>query len=303
MHPQSSPLPRREFLARTAAAAAALVVPAYASGQAVAAERFKLITFTKPFQDAGFERSADIVAEVGWSGVECPVRNKGQVLPERVEEDLPRLADALKKRGLDLTLVTTDIWKPDALAERVLRTAAALGCKRYRLTFKKYDLSRPIPPQLAALKVELRELAVLNKEIGMHGGIQNHSGKDYVGAPIWDIHELVRDIDPAALGICFDIGHATLEGGLSWPIEARLMEPYLACVYVKDFGWEKTGKGWSPKWGPLGDGLVRPEFFEWLKRSSYRGPISQHCEYLHGDGPEQMAQMKKDFAILNKWVG
>jgi sugar phosphate isomerase/epimerase len=188
------------------------------------------------------------------------------------------------------------------LNERVLRAAAKLGVKRYRLTYRHYDFSKPLLPQLADWKAKLKDLAALNRELGIQGGIQNHSGKDYVGAPVWDIHELVRDLDPAHLGICFDIGHATLEGGTSWPIQAHLMEPYFTCVYVKDFAWEKTAQGWKTKWGPLGDGLVRPEFFQWLKKSKYNGPISLHCEYFEGANPDQIAQMKKDLDRLKSWL-
>lgn len=272
---------------------------------AIAAEpmpRFPLIGFTKPFQDIGFERTAEVVAEIGWSGIECPVRAKGQVLPERVEDDLPPLHAALQSHGLQLGLITTDIRRVDPLAERVLRAAAKLGVRRYRLASVHYDLAKPILPQLAEWKAELRDLAALNRELGMTGGIQNHSGQDYIGAPVWDIHELVRDFDPKELGTCFDLGHATLEGGTSWPIEARLMEPFFTCVYVKDFAWQKGAQGWQPEWGPLGDGMVRREFFEWLKTTSYAGPISQHCEYLQGAGPEQIAQMKKDCAVLKGWL-
>lgn len=306
MRPVKTPTPlttdfsRRSFLATVAAAALAPRVTSAAESKP--AERFPLITFSKPFQDVGFERTADIVAEVGWSGIECPVRAKGQVLPEKVEDDLPKLNEALVKRGLTLSLITTDIGKVDPLAERVLRTAAKLGVKRYRLTFFKYDLTKAIPPQIAEVKARLRDLAALNKELGMKAGFQNHSGATYMGAPIWDIYELVHDIDPEHLGACFDIGHATLEGGTSWPIEAKLMEPFLTCVYVKDFYWEKGAKGWAAKWGPLGEGMVKKEFFDWLKKSAYTGPISQHCEYLTGDGPEQMAAMKKDCALLKQWL-
>jgi sugar phosphate isomerase/epimerase len=292
---------RRKFIAALAGVAAA-TAPRRLFAQDAARSPFPLIGFTKPFQDIGFERTADVAAEVGWSGIECPVRAKGQVLPERVEEDLPRLHEALKKRGLDLTLITTDIRRPDALAGRVLRTARALGVRRCRITFFHYDLAQPIPPQLASLKAELRELAALNRELGLQGGIQNHSGRSYIGAPVWDLHELVRDIDPAHLGICFDIGHATLEGGTSWPIEARLTEPFFACVYVKDFAWKKGPRGWAAEWGPLGDGMVRPEFFSWLKTTRYAGPISLHCEYLKGAGPKEIAQMKKDLAVLKEWL-
>jgi sugar phosphate isomerase/epimerase len=303
----SSSLTRRRFLHTMAAAGAGAALGARADAasaakSAASGSRFPIITFSKPFQNVGYDRSAEIVQEVGWNGIECPVRAKGQVEPEKVEDELPKLNEALTKRGLTLSLVTTNVIKPDALSERVLRTAAKLGVKRYRLDFVKYDLTKPIPPQLAALKPQLKELAALNRQLGIKGGLQNHSGKDMIGAPVWDIYELIHDIDPEYLGTCFDIGHATLEGGLSWPIEAKLMEPFFTCVYVKDFHWEKGPKGWVSKWGPLGEGMVHKEFFDWLKKTSYDGPISQHCEYLTDGSPASVDAMKKDCALLKQWL-
>lgn len=302
----SSPaLPRRQFLTQTALAGAALAFAPRpgAADDAPAGGRFPLIVFNKPFQKLNFDDTADVVAEVGWSGIECPVRAKGQILPEAVEEELPRLFEALKKRGLTLEIVTTDIVAMNPRAEKVMRTAAKLGIRRFRLGFMYYDLAKPIPPQLAELKPAMRDIAALAKELGLRGGIQNHSGARYVGAPIWDVYELLHDIDPAHLGICFDIGHATLEGGTAWPLQARLMEPMFAAVYVKDFAWKKGDKGFTAEWGPLGAGMVRKEFFDWLKTSTYRGPISQHVEYQEGAGPAEIAAMKRDLATLKGWLG
>src|SRR4051812_31725071 len=174
--PPTSDLSRRSFLA-TVAAAALAPRPSFAA-ETKPTERFPLITFSKPFQNVGFERTAEIIAEVGWSGIECPVRAKGQVLPERVEDDLPKLHEALTKRGLTLTLLTTDVATVDPLAERVLRTAAKLGVTRYRLAFFKYDLNKAIPPQIAEIKARLRDVAALNRELGLKAGFQNHSGRD-----------------------------------------------------------------------------------------------------------------------------
>ncbi|MDB6151351.1 MAG: Xylose isomerase-like barrel [Chthoniobacter sp.] len=295
-------LSRRAFISTAVAAGAALSLDAI--GQTASAPRFRIAGFTKPFQSIGYEHTAEVVAEIGWSGIECPVRLKGQVEPERVADELPKLHAALKSRGLDLDIVTTDIVGVSTpFAEQVLRTAKQLGCSRYRLGFFRYKLDQPIAAQLANLKAGLRDLAALNKELGMRGGIQNHSGATHLGCAVWDIHELVRDLDPTALGICFDIGHGTLEGGTSWPIEARLMEPFFAAVFVKDFLWQRGAKGFAPVWGPLGDGMVRREFFDWLKKSSFEGPISQHVEYISGAGPEQIAIMKKDCATLKSWLG
>lgn len=298
------PISRRHFVQQTLAAGAGVAL----AGRAPAAEtkpaaRFRIVGFSKPFQSAGYERCAEIVKEVGWSGIECPVRKKGQIEPERIDDELPKLHDAFQKEGLAIDLITTDIRGVNPLTQRVLRAAQKLGIKRYRLTFVQYDLDKPIPPQVASWKAELRELAALNKELGLHGGIQNHSGAKYMGAPIWDLYEMLHDLEPKHLGICFDIGHATVEGGLSWPIQARLMEPFFTAVFVKDFFWDKGARGWAPKWGPLGEGQVRKEFFDWLQKSSFSGPLSQHIEYPTGDGPEQVAAMKKDCATLKKWLG
>jgi sugar phosphate isomerase/epimerase len=298
-------LTRRSFLAQTATAAAtaAALSPFAAALAQSPAPRFPIHTFTKPFQKLSFDDTADVLAEVGYDGAEVPLRKGGQILPERVEEDLPKFVEALKKRGKVIGHLTTDIYGLDAPhAEKILRTAKGLGITRYRLGTKRYDLAKPIQPQLDALKPALKDLAALNKELGLMGGIQNHSGAGYIGCAVWDIYELVRGLDPASLGICFDIGHATIEGGQSWPLQARLMQPHFAVVYVKDAAWERGPKGYAPKWGPLGGGVVRGEFFQWLKTTPYTGAISQHCEYLTGATPEDRAQMKKDLAVLKGWL-
>jgi hypothetical protein len=71
---------------------------------------------------------------------------------------------------------------------------------------------------------------------------------------------VIREQHTRNIGYCFDIGHATVEGGLSWPIQARLAEPYYISVYMKDFIWEKGPEGWSPTWCPLGEGVVDRSF-------------------------------------------
>ncbi|MBI4663988.1 MAG: sugar phosphate isomerase/epimerase [Verrucomicrobia bacterium] len=298
-------LSRREFVSNAAVAAAALALPGstHLVAQGQAQRRFNIIGFSKPFQNLSPDDTADLVAEVGWNGIECPVRAKGQIEPERVEEGLPKMVEALKKRNLEVSIVTTDIRNTSQpLTEKVLRTAAKLGLKRYRLSFWRYDAGQPIPEQLNRIRSELRDLVALNKELGLCAGFQNHSGADYVGAPVWDVYELIKDFDPKYIGVCFDIGHATLEGGYSWPIQARLMERHYIAVFVKDFFWQKGAKGWRASWCPLGEGMVNPAFFKSLAKSSFSGPISQHHEYPVGTGRELVKVLKKDLQVLKEWL-
>ena len=291
---------RREFIGCSALGLAAATL--YAA-EKPPARRFKIIGFIKPFQNLAFDEVADIAREVGWDGIECPVRKDGAIEPARVEEELPKLADALKKRGLELSVISTDVEDAtEPLGQRVLQTASKLGIHRYRLKHYYYDLEKPIPPQLDDFRARLRDLAQLNRELKLQGAVQNHSGRNYVGAPVWDLWTMIKDLDPRHMGVCFDIGHATLEGGLSWPIEARLMERQFTAVFVKDFIWQRTDRGWREQWVPLGDGMVDKAFFEWLKTASFTGPICQHHEYDHGEGKPMIAKMQKDLKVLREWL-
>jgi len=295
---------RRRFVATTTPVAAALaVVPFRLLAAAPAPRGWPIVGFTKPFQNLSFDVVADTVAEIGWDGIECPVRPKGQIEPERVAEDLPRLVEALKRRGrviVQLATRITSLSQPHT--ERVLRTAAALGINRYRLGDQLYDLEKPVPKQLEEVAAQLRDLAAFNRELGLQGGCQNHSGPRYVGGPIWDLWTAMHELDAGQMGICFDIGHATVEGGTAWPVNARLMRNQFTSVIVKDFIWRHTVKGWEPEWVELGDGMVSREFFRWLRTTDYAGPIIQHHEYSHGQGPPMIARMQKDLMVLRKWL-
>jgi sugar phosphate isomerase/epimerase len=255
-------------------------------------------------QHLPYDQIADTAREAGWSGIECPVRKDGAIQPERVEEELPKMVEALRQRELELSVIATDVDDAgDPLAQRVLKTASKLGIRRYRLKHYYYDLSKAIPPQVENFRAKVRDLAQLNRELNLQGSIQNHSGKNYVGAGAWDIWELVREVDPKWMGVFFDIGHATLEGGYSWPIQAKLLEPHFSVISVKDFAWAKGDKGTRAEWCALGEGAVRREFFDFLKKSKFNGPITQQFEYRMGEGKEMITAMRKDLATLKSWLG
>ena len=302
-------LSRREFIATASAAVAAhTFAPA---SRAANEPRFKLIGFIKPFQKLPYTQIADTTAEIGWSGIECPVRKGGTIEPPQAERELPKLVEALKRNRLDLSVVASDVDDAkDPLTRSVLQTASELGIKHYRLKHYYYDLKNPIAPQLDHLRGKVQELAALNRELKIQGSIQNHSGKTYVGAPVWDIWELLKGQDIKAMAAYFDIGHATLEGGNCWPLHAKLIEPMLGVVSVKDFVWNRVSpkqngrakNDWRSEWCPLGEGMVRPEFFTFLKESNFAGPISQHFEYEIGAGREMIQAMKKELGVLKEWL-
>ena len=83
----------------------------------------------------------------------------GQLLGNRAARQKSQ-AMALKRHGLELTIMTSGINEVSAEqhSESVLRTAAKLGVKRFRMHYFKYDLSKPIWPQLQEIRPKLRDL-------------------------------------------------------------------------------------------------------------------------------------------------
>ena len=271
--------------------------------------RNKVGGFTKLYQSLSYEETARIASEIGWDCIECPVRPGGHVLPDRVEEDLPKMVEALQKYDLTLEVMATSIHNPgEKYTEQILKTAKSLGIKYYRMGWWNYDFSKSVESQLANFKSQLRELTDMNRQYNIIGVYQNHSGADSVGAPVWDIYELLKDIDSDYSGIHFDIGHATVEGGYAWPINFHLMKKYIKAVIVKDFRWHyDTDDGAEARWCPIGQGCIDPRFFELLKEIGYTGPITMHHEYeVEGSGDEEIKNllkaMKNDTITLRKWL-
>lgn len=296
---------RRQFLRRSAALALApAACPPISAEEGPGGPRFEFCTFTKALQPLSYEETAARIAALGFDGIEGAVRPKGHVEPERVGEDLPKLVEALKGEGLAFTVMTTAINEVSAeqRTEEILRTAAAARVKRYRMGYYKYDLSKPIRPQLDEFRPRLRDLVALSRELGIKPIYQNHSGRDYFGGPVWDLCEVLAEFDPAHVGVAFDIGHATVEGGKAWPLHFATARPHIDTVYIKEPSWQNNTLGW----GPVGEGAVDKGFYKQLKEGDFRGPVSLHVEYLgHGDAaivPTVLKAIEKDFATLRSYL-
>ncbi len=297
---------RRQFLAASAAtlaAPAAVTMNAGVGRAAEAAIQNSICVFTKPFNSLSFDELGERMAAIGYDGIEAPIRRGGHVEPEKAGEDLPRLVEALAKHDIEITVMTSDINDPsDPLTEKVLRAAATLGIKRYRMKYVHYDNDLPIPKQLANWRDQFIDLAAMNHDFGITGLYQNHAGNKYMGAAIWDLAKVLRGIAPGDIGMAYDIRHATVEGGTSWPTTFRMIRKHVDTVYVKDFVWD-DGKVRNV---PLGEGLVNPDFFQLLKESEFNGPISLHEEYLDHRDPELVPQhldaIDKDLKTLKKMM-
>lgn len=297
-------LSRRDFLRQSALLAASAPLLSASVESNTPPARPPIVGFSKPFQSLRPDDMAELVAEVGWDGIECPVRRRGQIEPERVADELPHVVEALRRHGAAVHILATNITSMDnPFAERVLRTAATLGVRIIRLGYWYYGDDDSPTHHVQEIRPALRDLEAACRSLGLRAGYQNHSGHNYVGGPLWDILPLIQEINSPHLGLCFDIGHATIEGGLSWPIDARAAASSIVALYVKDFAWSKTSRGWQPAWCPLGDGMISSAYFQSPAARTLDGPISQHHEYELGDRHAMVAHMKRDLNVLRQWLG
>jgi sugar phosphate isomerase/epimerase len=213
-------------------------------------------------------------------GADLTVRPGGHVEPGQVERDLPLAVKAFEEAGLNILMMVSNITDADdPLTEQVLRTASELGIRYYRMGYYSYDHEVAMQKNLDGIRKKMDKLAALNEKYQIHGAYQNHAG-DRFGAPVWDLWEVIRNLDPRWTGCQFDVRHATAEGRRSWPLGLRALKDYIQCLVVKDFSLEKKDGKAGEVHVPLGEGIVDfPAYFKLLEELEIRGPISVHIEY------------------------
>jgi sugar phosphate isomerase/epimerase len=256
----------------------------------------KIAIFSKHLQFLSGAELANTAAEMGFNGIDLTVRAGGHVDPASAEDNLPPVVALIRRHGLDVPMVTTDIVDATSPNVRtVLKTLADLGIRYYRWGGFQYRSDQPLARQLDAFHQRAAKLALLNKEYKVCAIYHTHSGVGLVGAPVWDIFQIISDLDPNAVAINYDVGHATVEGGLGgWIDSFRLTEDRIRGAAFKDFHWQKDPKGiWNPAWVPLGQGMVRfPMFSSMLAKTDFDGPVQLHFEYPLGGaeaGKRQLA--------------
>src|SRR4030095_16036824 len=203
----------------------------------------KINIFSKHLQFLGYRDMAEAAAEMGFDGVDVSVRPNGHVLPEKVETDLPKVVEALKKVNFVPLIMTTAVDDANDITDRnVLTTAAKLGFKFYRMNYYSYPDGKEMTASIELFQQKIKELSQLNKELGLTGCYQNHSGT-LAGSSIWELWELLRSADRQFMGVQYDIRHAVVEGALSWENGLRLVQSQIKTINVKDFKWlDENGK-------------------------------------------------------------
>src|SRR5262249_20011929 len=150
---------------------------------AVARPKLKVSIFSKHLQFLQGEELAKGAAELGFDAIDLTVRKGGHVEPANVARDLPPLVAAIRKNGLEVSMVTTDVADAETpYTEDVLKAASALGIRHYRFGAFKWAAKLPLDTQIDDFSRRLAKLAALNQRYNMCAMYHTHSGVGLVGA-------------------------------------------------------------------------------------------------------------------------
>jgi len=197
---------------------------------------------------------AEAAVELTLEGVNVTVQAyPGHVDPARVAQDLPPFVNRLRAHGLRVKQIRgpeiTDVSGPNL--EPIVATMSQLGITHYWIGTDRYDLTKPILPQLDAVKTRVAKFVKLNEKYNTTLMYHTRAGAESVGSVVWDLLYVLKDFDPKHVGIHWDTGHMSLHGSNMWELLMRTAGPYIVGMSWKDRSWQQNT-------GLLGEGGPYP---------------------------------------------
>lgn len=296
---------RRKFLAQSAVTLASVTAANARKSKKKAVS--PIIVFEKPIQTLNYDRMGEILAKMGVQGIEATIRKGGHIAQEEAEEEVPKMVAALGESGQKALIAATNVSEANAESEKLLRILKANGITKYRSNYYRYDLKKEMLPQVEENAAKLKDLAAMNKEIGLQSLYQIHSGYKYAGAMSWDAALMFDGIDPDYAAIAYDLRHFRADSGLSWKTALATVKKHIRSIYVKDAVWEGERSN-KLKNVPLDTGFVDKETFDSVRKGHKPMPVSLHMEwgktqlYPREDVMEAVEFVERDVKTLMSWI-
>lgn len=216
-----------------------------------------------------------LVSDLGFDGIELPVRPGYQVAPENVT-DLPHAAMILAEYGVRIFSVA------GPTGEATIAACAEAGVPTIRVMAR-------IGPGEGYLEAEDRlrreydRLLPLLDTYGVRLGVQNHCGRFVANA--LGLRCILERYDPKHIGAVWDAGHEALEGTAP-DLALDAIWSHLCMVNLKNAYWKRTTgpeevyAEWSVYWTTGQHGLASwPRVIQELKEREYDGVVCLTAEY------------------------
>ncbi|WP_284639364.1 sugar phosphate isomerase/epimerase family protein [Paenibacillus silviterrae] len=233
--------------------------------------------FTKPWKSLSVWELGKFVKDLGFDGVEFPLRDGYQLEPSNAHK-LPELAKQFADHGLRIFSIAS------STDERVFAGCAEAGIPMIRIM-------PSISHEFGYMESEKRErekleaLIPLCQKYGVKVGSQQHYG-NHVTDSMGLLH-LLDGLAPECVGAIWDSAHDALAGQQP-EFGLDIVWPYLAMVNLKNAyynrlnGPEAQNAEWKRYFTSGRQGLASwPRVANYLKQRDYNGVICLTAEYTN----------------------
>ncbi|MCB0647113.1 MAG: TIM barrel protein [Saprospiraceae bacterium] len=271
--------------------------------------------FSKHINWMSFKEMAQLAKRIGFDGIDLTVRKGGLIEPEHVKTNLPIAVETIRKEGIDVKCLSTDLGEQDDQhTSDMLSTMKDLEITHFRMKNFHYHAEETYKQSQKRVFENFKKLAKRNEKYKIIGSYQNHSNyngpgvavQPYFGANLLDVYLILSEIESPYLGMQFDIDHATVEGAYSWKWAFDLIHPYLTSLHIKDHTFIKGVNGLECPQVPIGTGLVDYEgFADSVKKFQLKVPVTFYYGYDIGNkelGLDEAA-MFRDLNFLKSILG
>ncbi len=260
-------------------------------------QRIRYTVFSKPWKTMPLPELARHISELGFTGVELPVRPEFQVEPENVTEGLPEAAKVFADHGVAIESIAGPTDEPTiaACAEAgvpMIRICLPIGEDGYLATEARY-------------RREFDELAPVLEQHGVAVGIQNHCNNQV--ATSVGVMRIIGDLPPGQFCAVWDPAHNVVAGEI--PEQAiDIFWSHLGMVNLKSPWWmrangpEAERAEWRLLWTSGRQGIAPWErVVELLKARGWEGPVCLTAEYSDHDAVDRL--IADDLAFAKELFG
>ncbi len=241
----------------------------------------KLGVYSLITPDYTIEESAELVAEMGYEGIEWTVdyqnavwdgKSKWHISTDDLEGTTRRAREAAEKNGLTIAGLGTggDCFDEKRIALN-MKVANLVGAPAIRVMAPRYDGSVHFDKLFSRARDAYAEVEDMAREAGVRALIELHHG--LISCSASGTRRLLEGRDPEWVAAMFDPGNMVHEGMENWKMGCEILGPYLKHVHVKDAMWVRDAQGqWTVEHASFADGVINwREVIGALKSVGYDG--------------------------------
>jgi sugar phosphate isomerase/epimerase len=213
-------------------------------------DSYRWSVFTKPWAELPGDELGRLVAGLGFTGAEVPVRDTAFVTPATAVKVLPGFAEQLRAEGVEPISIASD------LAESTFEAAAEARVPMIRIMAELR--ADGYAASVARVRVELEDVAAYAAQYSVRVGVQPHHG-EFVASTL-GVVDLLDGLPTEHFQVVWDAAHDALAGDAP-QVTLDLAKDRLGIVNLKNATYvpvEPTGNvggDWKPWFVPGTEGL------------------------------------------------